>query len=69
MSVLADLVKPGIGAGEEEDDELDQDEINVLIEAGVIASSSSQIKKSGKKKAKAKHIVFVENEEQGLFFL
>jgi hypothetical protein len=56
-----DLVKP---LGEEaEEDALDEEELVVLREAGVIAKSDQ---KRNRRKSKAGHIVFADSEEQGL---
>ncbi|EPQ60368.1 small-subunit processome [Gloeophyllum trabeum ATCC 11539] len=61
LSVLADLVKPGHPGGQlNDDDELDEDEVNILVEAGIIPPS----KMSRKDKASSNHVVFVDSQEE-----
>ncbi|KAF7347642.1 hypothetical protein MVEN_01521200 [Mycena venus] len=57
LTALADLMKPGALENDEDIEELEPDEIETLQEAGIIS------KHKGKARA-AKHIVFVENEDE-----
>ncbi|KAI0931256.1 hypothetical protein AcW1_001293 [Taiwanofungus camphoratus] len=63
LSALADLIKP-VGDNDGEEDELDEDELNVLREAGIISVSLSNRIRKSKKGRTGKHIVFIENEGQ-----
>ena len=51
-----------------EDDEasLDEEELEILREAGVITGPSKAESKRRSSQLQAKHIVFVENEEEGM---
>ena len=51
-----------------EDDEasLDEEELEILREAGVIMGPSKAGSKRRSSQLQAKHIVFVENEEEGM---
>ncbi|TFK56706.1 small-subunit processome [Heliocybe sulcata] len=60
LTVLADLVKPGlINANAEDDDVLDDDEVSILVEAGIIPAS----KPSRKSKSGGHHVVFVDSQD------
>jgi U3 small nucleolar RNA-associated protein 11 len=67
LTALADLIKPSSintdnteGSGVEDD--LDEHELDILREAGIV--SPSLAKGKGKK---PKHILFVEDEEEGVY--
>jgi U3 small nucleolar RNA-associated protein 11 len=51
----------------DDDAGLDDEEHEILREAGVIAEPSRVGRKRGSSQPQAKHIVFVENEEEGMF--
>lgn len=55
---MADLMKPGALENDEDIEELEPDEIETLQDAGIIP------KRKGKGRA-PKHIVFVDNEDEG----
>jgi len=62
---LADLMTPGSlhhGVGVEPEGELDDEELQILKDAGIISRPS---KGKGKGRRKPKHIVFVDNEDEG----
>lgn len=67
MTALADLIKPSsfdesTSDALEEDDELDEEEREMLQDAGILSRSQSK----GKGKAKMpRHIVFVDDEAEG----
>jgi U3 small nucleolar RNA-associated protein 11 len=66
LTALADLVKPGLrGAQDEEGDDLDDEERQILMDAGIISAGPSG---STKARPSPKHIVFVETEEEGESF-
>lgn len=65
LMTLADLLKPGSLEHGGATDELDEEELQILSDAGII-SGSSQAKPS---RRRSQHIVFVDNEEQGMLFL
>lgn len=52
---------------EDDDTGLDDEELEILREAGVIAEPSRVGRKRGSSQPQAKHIIFVENEEEGMF--
>ncbi|KAJ6621096.1 small-subunit processome [Mycena sp. CBHHK59/15] len=58
LTAMADLMKSGSLEDEDDMDDLDDDEIKTLQDAGIIP------KRKGKGRAQAKHIVFVENEDE-----
>jgi len=67
---------PGkVGEQNDEDDKdfsADQEDIEVLRDAGVLPSSSSRTKGKGKRKSvegKRKHVVFVSNPGNGVYNL
>lgn len=69
---MADLFKPGsLGHGSglddvnSEEDELDEREVEILREAGVISRPSARKGKEKGRRQAPKHIVFVENDGQG----
>jgi U3 small nucleolar RNA-associated protein 11 len=69
LTALADLIKPSSVNTDNADDgavedDLDEDELEILRDAGVILRSRSNLGKGGKK---PKHIVFVDDEEEGAF--
>ncbi|THH19045.1 hypothetical protein EW146_g2058 [Bondarzewia mesenterica] len=66
LSALADLFRPGQSLNGEDDgeEELDEEELEILMEAGVIAGSSSKRQRKSRSKQPAKHIIFAENEEE-----
>jgi U3 small nucleolar RNA-associated protein 11 len=51
---------------EDDDAGLDEEELEILREAGVIAGPSKVGRKRGSSQSQAKHIIFVENEEEGM---
>jgi len=51
---------------EDDDAGLDEEELEILREAGVIAGSRELGRKGRSSRLQAKHIVFVENEEEGM---
>ena len=51
---------------EDDDASLDEEELEILREAGVIAGPSKVGRKGRSLQAQAKHIVFVENEKEGM---
>ncbi|EMD41851.1 hypothetical protein CERSUDRAFT_110409 [Gelatoporia subvermispora B] len=60
LSALADLVKPSsLDGGGDSDDELDEEDIKILGEAGIIASSGRR-----RHSKKGKHVVFVADEAE-----
>ena len=61
MSALADLVKP---INDEDAERLEEDETEILREAGILPEALSS-KRRKQAKTKAKHIVFAESEEEG----
>ncbi|TFY73215.1 hypothetical protein EWM64_g10797 [Hericium alpestre] len=65
LSALTDLLKPALGVGEEDQDEegLDEDELEILRKAGVLAGPSISQRKSSSKRS-SKHIVFAEDEAE-----
>jgi U3 small nucleolar RNA-associated protein 11 len=52
---------------EDDDAGLDEEELEILREAGVIAGQSKVGRKRGSSQPQAKHIIFVENEEEGMY--
>ncbi|KAG5644601.1 hypothetical protein DXG03_008079 [Asterophora parasitica] len=58
LTAMADLLKPS--ALEETEDDLDEEEVQILTDAGIISEGSSR--RSGRRNPK--HIVFVENEQE-----
>jgi U3 small nucleolar RNA-associated protein 11 len=52
---------------EDDDPGLDEEELEILREAGVIAGPSKVGRKGISLQPQAKHIVFVENEEEGMY--
>lgn len=68
---LADLFAPAltddVHQAEDDDAGLDEEELEILREAGVIAGSSKVGRKGISSQPQAKHIVFVENEEEGMY--
>ena len=59
LSALADLVQPL----DEDDEELDEEEMDVLKDSGILPNAGSSRRKQ--KAVKRKHIVFAENEDEG----
>ena len=51
---------------EDDDAGLDEEELEILREAGVIEGPSKVGRKRGSSQPQAKHIIFVENEEEGM---
>ena len=62
LSALADLVKPL----DEDDEELGEEEMDVLREAGILPPVSKS-KRRRQNYTRAKHIVFAENEDEGVY--
>lgn len=64
---LADLIKPGsldhTPDDDQTEDELDDEELRILRDAGVISANEK-----GKGRRKPKHIVFVDSNDQGILF-
>ncbi|KAI9065863.1 small-subunit processome [Trametes sanguinea] len=60
---LADLLKPGSLEAEDDADELDEQELEVLREAGVIPPESKKARRKSHSK-KGKHVLFAETEEE-----
>ncbi len=52
---------------EDDDGDLDEGELEILREAGVIAGPSKVGHKRRSSRPQAKHIVFVENEQEGMY--
>ncbi|KAI0375131.1 small-subunit processome [Pilatotrama ljubarskyi] len=63
LTQLADLLKPAVLNGEEGDEELDEQELEVLREAGVIPPESKKSRRKSRSK-KGKHVLFAEDEEE-----
>jgi U3 small nucleolar RNA-associated protein 11 len=66
LTAIADLIKPSTFSMGDMDssaveDDLDQDELHILREAGIICGT--RLKGKGNK---PKHIVFVEDEQEGV---
>ncbi|KAG6817733.1 hypothetical protein H0H87_004524 [Tephrocybe sp. NHM501043] len=59
LTAMADLMKPGL-LDEEAETELQEEELQTLVDAGIISARSGR---SGRRKGK--HIVFVDNETEG----
>lgn len=60
---LVNLVKPELsdqGIDAEGEDELDDEELEILTEAGIIRSSSSSRRRN------PKHVVFAESQQEGI---
>ena len=66
LSSLADLLRPGSLDVEIEESNLDEEELEILREAGLIAGPSQGRKKSSSK-GSAKHIIFAVNAEEGAY--
>ncbi|KAI0077441.1 small-subunit processome [Panus rudis PR-1116 ss-1] len=66
LTALADLVKSDTLTSEDED-ELDESELEVLREAGIIPGPSTQSRRKRKStsKPKPKHVLFADEEEEG----
>ncbi|OSD03204.1 small-subunit processome [Trametes coccinea BRFM310] len=60
---LADLLKPGSLEAEDDAEELDEQELEVLREAGVIPPESKKARRKSHSK-KGKHVLFAESEEE-----
>ena len=56
---------PGTRSGDNDDTGLDGDELEILKDAGII-SGSSKIRKRRSPRHPAKHVVFMENKEEGM---
>lgn len=67
LSALADLVK--LGAGEDEEEGLGEEDLEILREAGLLAESTTKPKKRKSIRAAPRHIVFAEDEAEGEFLL
>ncbi|ETW87069.1 hypothetical protein HETIRDRAFT_41733 [Heterobasidion irregulare TC 32-1] len=63
LSSLADLLRPGSLDAEIEESNLDEEELEILREVGLIAGPSQGRKKSSSK-GSAKHIIFAVNAEE-----
>ncbi|OCH96422.1 small-subunit processome [Obba rivulosa] len=64
LSALADLIRPGsLGGDEDVEDELDEGELQILTEAGIISPPAGRRRK-GSSDRKGKHIVFVADESE-----
>jgi len=61
LSAMADLLKPVEG---EDEDGLDEDEFKILQDAGMVFKSSAKSKGKARQ-MEVKHIVFVDNADQG----
>ncbi|TFY72805.1 hypothetical protein EVG20_g227 [Dentipellis fragilis] len=63
LSAMADLLRPGSVAVDEEDEEdaLDEDDLEILQEAGITVKPSDK-----RRKRNPKHIVFAENDTEAL---
>lgn len=66
LSELADLFKFGENEDAEGEDELGENELQILREAGVIATPSTKRKRKSFGSRKPKHLVFVDTLEQGM---
>ncbi|CDO75489.1 hypothetical protein BN946_scf184935.g25 [Trametes cinnabarina] len=60
---LADLLKPGSLDAEDDTETLDEQELEVLREAGIIPPESKKARRKSHSK-KGKHVVFAESEEE-----
>ncbi|KAI8990559.1 small-subunit processome [Trametes punicea] len=63
LTQLADLLKPGTLDDEDDAEQLDEQELDVLREAGVIPPESKNARRKSDSK-KGKHLLFAENEEE-----
>ena len=63
LTALADIIAPRLlgRADDDGDDELEETELDVLRQAGVIQASQ----KSKRPNRSTKHLIFVDNEEEG----
>ncbi|TFK77309.1 small-subunit processome [Pluteus cervinus] len=61
LMAIANLLKPGQGIEVDESDQLDEAELQVLTESGIISAKSQ----SAIRRRRPGHVVFVESEEQG----
>jgi U3 small nucleolar RNA-associated protein 11 len=52
---------------EDDDAGLDEEELEILRDAGIIAGPSKVGGKRRSSQPQAKHIIFVENEEEGMY--
>jgi len=64
LSALADLVKPNSFEEDDESEELDEEEIDILREAGIFADTSKTSKRRNSKRKPSQHIVFAEDEQE-----
>lgn len=73
LKELADLFAPShtgdVHQAEDDDASLDEEELEILREAGVITGPSKVGRKRRSSQPRAKHIVFVENEEEAQQYL
>jgi len=61
LNILTDLINPKqSGADVKDDDKLDEDEVNILVEAGIIPAP----KALRKFKSHANHIIFVDSQDE-----
>jgi U3 small nucleolar RNA-associated protein 11 len=73
LKALAELFAPSLAndvhQAEDDDDDagLDEEELEILRDAGIIAGPSKVGRKRKSSRSGAKHIVFVENEEEGTY--
>jgi U3 small nucleolar RNA-associated protein 11 len=70
LKEIADLFAPSLTDDVHQADDaagLDEEELEILREAGVIAGTSKVERKRRSSQPQAKHIVFVENEEEGMY--
>lgn len=70
LKELAELFAPSltddVHQAEDDDTGLDEEELEILRDAGVVAGPSKVGRKRRSSRPQAKHIVFVENEEEGM---
>ena len=68
LSTIADLLgASSLDGGEDAAmNDLDDEELDILRKAGVIAGSSSSTKRTRKARPPPKHIVFADTDEQGM---
>lgn len=71
LSTIADLLGASSLDGDEDAamNDLDDEELDILQKAGVIAGPSSSTKRTRKTRPPPKHIVFADTDEQGMLYI
>ncbi|KAI0778318.1 u3 small nucleolar RNA-associated protein 11 [Trametes elegans] len=64
LTQLADLLKPGALEGDDAAEELDDQELEVLREAGVLPPEPKKARRKSRSSQKDKHVLFAENEAE-----